>query len=60
MPRTNSNFAVIRDEVMNVLSDAGKKTLLAMVDEARLPPSQLLKNFEYDDMVKLNFNRQLD
>ncbi|WP_028388768.1 hypothetical protein [Legionella fairfieldensis] len=57
IPRTNSNFAVIRDEVMSVLSYGGKQTLLAMVEKAILPPSQLLKNFEYEDIINLNFNR---
>ena len=55
IPRTNSNFIAIRDEVMSVLSDAGKKTLLTMVEKALLPPSQLLKNFEYKDVINLNF-----
>lgn len=57
IPRTNPNFTVIRDEVMNVLSDGGKKTLLAMAEKALLPPSQLLKNFEYEDMINLHFNQ---
>ena len=52
IPRTNSDFTVIRDEVM---SREGKKTIVAMVEKLLLPPSELFKNFEYKDMVNLNF-----
>lgn len=57
VPRTNSSFTAIRDEVMSVLSDVGKQTLLAMVKKTLLPPRQLLKNFEYEDVINLNFNQ---
>jgi len=52
-PRKNPNFAAIRDEIMSVLSDVGNKNLLDMVKKTLLPPSQLLKNFEYKDMINL-------
>ena len=55
IPRTNANFTVIRDEIMSVLSRVGKETILAMVEKSSLPPSELLKNFEYQDMINLNY-----
>jgi hypothetical protein len=55
IPRENTNFTAIRDEIINTTSDAGRKSLVNMAEKYLLPPSQLLKNFAYDDMVNVNY-----
>jgi len=52
--RANPNFAVIRDYLVGALHHVGTERLLIMVKKYLLPPSQLLSNFEYKDMIDSN------
>ena len=55
IPRTDLRFPEIRDEVMSVLSKVGKDALSQIIERSLLPPSKMLKNFEYSDMIHMNF-----
>jgi hypothetical protein len=56
IPRSNSDFPEIRDEIMRVLNQIGKKNIIELSETMSLHPSQWLKNYEYHELINLNYH----
>lgn len=52
--RQSSEFEKIRDTIISLLCENGKKALIGTIEQLQLPPSKILKNFEYEKMIDLN------
>lgn len=59
LPRVSPNFTVIRDEIIQILSKFGNKTISKMIEQFSLPPSHFLKNFEYTKIVHWDVRQKL-
>lgn len=59
VPRENLNFILIRDEVMGVLSSHGNRIITNMIERSLSLPSNFLKNFEYNNVININFSNKL-
>lgn len=55
VPRSNDSFTIIRDELMRVLNQIGKKIVLEFSEKMSLYPSEWLVNYEYEELINLDY-----